>query len=85
MTLLDGSSSCDAPMDDSTDDSEEELDEDEDIDVYEIVVEDGKGSEAERVEGVGESSNYYVNRMSNLPAILAFCYSQKEQNCLGLA
>lgn len=54
MTLLDGSPSRDVPMDDSTDDSEEELDEDEDMDVYENVVEDGKDSEAERVEGVGE-------------------------------
>ena len=30
------------------------LDEDEDMDVYETVVEDGKDSEAERLEGVGE-------------------------------
>ena len=54
ITLLDGSSSRDAPMDDSTDDFEEELDEDEDMDVYEIIVEDKKDSEAERVEGVGD-------------------------------
>jgi len=39
-------------MGDSTDGSEEELDEDEDMDVYENVVEGGKDSEVERVEGV---------------------------------
>ena len=30
------------------------LDEDEDMDVYETVLEDGEDSEAERLEGVGE-------------------------------
>ena len=54
MTLLDGSSSRDVPVDDSTDGSKEELNEDQDMDVYENVVEDGKDLEAERVEGVGE-------------------------------
>jgi hypothetical protein len=54
MTLLDGSSSRDVPMDYSTDGSEEELGGNEDMDVYRNVVEDGKDSEAERVEGVGE-------------------------------
>ena len=54
MTLLDGSSSRDVPMDYSTDGSEEELGGNEGMDVYRNVVEDGKDSEAERLEGVGE-------------------------------
>ena len=69
MTLQDDSSSRDVPTDDSTNDFEEELDENEDMDVYENVVEDRKDSEAERVEGVGE--HQYVNRMSNLPASIS--------------
>ncbi|OCK99039.1 uncharacterized protein K441DRAFT_693225 [Cenococcum geophilum 1.58] len=57
MALLDGSSSCDVPVDYSTGGSEEELDEDEDMGAWmsENVVEDGKDSEAERVEGVASA------------------------------
>ena len=54
MALLDGSLSRNVPMDYSTDGSEEELGGNEDMDVYRNVVEDGKDSEAERVEGVSE-------------------------------